>query len=267
MELNTTPPTEPSVLGEVGELMFWTLVSGVLATLSLLYVAGWIVSSSAQGIYLITAFWVPLTIARYLRIRSRLLGGSKSELIADVAEGLIGVVVLGALVVFLVMLYGAATADVLGIHSPVLLVGAGAAAVVLAFAAAVWAKRSGWRLIAEHDAPGAIINTGFLVLGFPLMLGLFGYVGAVTLLMLVELFAGNSERLRQLFSGNMLAGTALAAAVVLILSVALHAIRRLRAQPLHEPNYLQSLLTVGFGIIFLHISTMLLIWLIGRTPL
>ena len=248
MELNTTPPTEPSVLGEVGELMFWTLVSGVLATLSLLYVAGWIVSSSAQGIYLITAFWVPLTIARYLRIRSRLLGGSKSELIADVAEGLIGVVVLGALVVFLVMLYGAATADVLGIHSPVLLVGAGAAAVVLAFAAAVWAKRSG-------------------SLGFPLMLGLFGYVGAVTLLMLVELFAGNSERLRQLFSGNMLAGTALAAAVVLILSVALHAIRRLRAQPPHEPNYLQSLLTVGFGIIFLHISTMLLIWLIGRTPL
>ncbi len=143
MGANTTPPTEESILGQVGELVFWTLVSGVLATLSLACAGGWMTSSSAQVFYIMTAFWVPLTFARYFRLRSRLLGGSGTEWIANITEGLVGVAGLGAMVVFLAALYGAAFADVLGIRSTALWVGAGSAVVVLAFAAAVWAKRRG----------------------------------------------------------------------------------------------------------------------------
>ena len=267
MDANTTPPTDEPILRQVGELVFWTLVSSVLATLSLIYAAGWITSSSAQAIYLMTTIWVPLTVVRFLRLRSRLLGGSNSVWLADVAEGLVGVVGLGAMVVLLAALYGAAAVDVLGIRSPVIWVGAGSAAVVLAFATAVWAKRRGWWLVEERDAPGTTITMGFLVLGFPMMLGMFGWIGATTALMLVERFAKNSEPLRRFLFSNMLAGIVLSATGVLILAGALHSIRKWRARPLHEPNYLQSLWAVRFAIIFLHLSAMLLIVISGGMPL
>lgn len=266
MDTNMTPPTAGSILGQVGELIFWTLVSGVLITLSLIFAAGWMTSSNARAIYLITALWVPLSAARYFRLRSRILGGAKSELIANVTEGVVGVVGLGAVVVFLAALYGAATADVLGIRSPVFWVGAGTAAVVLAFAVAVWAKRRGWRLVAEHDAPGVTISTGFLILAFPMMLGLFAFAAETLTLMAMERLGTNTEPLRRLLTDNgMIVGIGLYSVLILLLAGLLHAVWK-RRRPARQASYFWSVMVVGFGILTAQLILMPLIAFTGGMP-
>ena len=266
MDTNATPTAEQGLLSEVGELIFRTLVSGVLATLSLGHAVGWMTSSEAQAIYFITAFWVPLTVARYLRLRSRLLGNSKSEWIANVTDGLVGVVLLGAIVVFLAALYGAATADVLGIRSTVIWVGSGVAAVVLAFAAAGLAKRRGWRLVAEHDEPGATFNTFFLILSFPMMLGLFAFAAEIVTMMVMERLGVDTEPLRRILNDNgVIVGIGIFSVAILMVAGLLHAVSK-RRLPGREANYVCSVMVVGFGILTVEIILMALIAFTGGVP-
>lgn len=190
---------------------------------------------------------------------------SASMAVASIFVGLVAIIIIGWLVVFLARLYGAATQDALGIQSNFVALGAGAAAIILAFAAAVLARRSGWRVIADHDAPGAPIMTGFVFLVVPLMLGFFGFVASTTALILLERFA-DAEPMQQLFRDNMPAGIALAATGVAVLSGALHAFRKSRTEPPQEPIFLQSLLAVGMALMILQAGTIVLISFTGGMP-